>query len=324
MGTTRTRAWLLDGNEIIVHREEEFGARYSGQHGRPALCERLGGLCKSILDHPKHHDVREKPIFVIGAGMITSAQGIQELQHLPAPVGLADLAANVDVRPFPAHEDLQLLLVPGVSTLAPDFPDGRAVLVDVMRGEETLCIGLILQGRLRAGDILITMGSHWKWIWIDESLRICRSRTSLTGELIHVTQDETLLKNSLPRDRPKRLDDAWLRAGSECVKREGLSRTLFLIRLLDQGGQTGQDERLAFLYGAFVESEIEGIKRSNLLIESKRLLISGHEPVTRAFAHRLRALGCEVELLTEDERDRAFLKGLREISHYINFESKKL
>src|SRR6185312_13557449 len=174
-------------------------------------------------------------------------------------------------------------------TLEPDPKErGKFLLTDVMRGEETLCVGLGLQGRFHAKDVLATLGSHWKWIWTDGTLRIAGSRTTITGELIHAIQDNTLLASSLPKGRPARLDPQWIQAGSEEVRKSGANRALFCIRLLEQMGDNRPEERLSFLYGIFLETEMEGLQRSQLHARPGKILVSGYAPLARAFADKLR------------------------------------
>ncbi len=311
MGTTRTRAWVLQGEDIVSYEEAEFGARDGGLEGQQTLAYRVSSLVENAIRHACSSGLIDRPKFVVGAGMITSKQGLREVPHLSAPVSLSDLALGVITLRLPEINDLQLALIPGVRTVRPHPTEsGKLLLADVIRGEETLCIGLTSEGRLLPNDVLVTLGSHWKWIWIDDALRISGSHTTLTGELIHVTQKNTLLASALPEIRPEYLDPLWMQAGSDEARKSGLTRALFCVRLLDQMHEGSPDERLAFLYGIFLESEMDTIQRSKLCDNSKRILVSGHPSLADAFAERLKACDMEVEILSEQEREKAFLKGI--------------
>jgi 2-dehydro-3-deoxygalactonokinase len=311
MGTTRTRTWVLQGENVLSCEEAEFGARDSGREDQNTLEHRVSSLVETAIENASRSGLTERPEFVVGAGMITSRQGLREVPHLLGPAGLSELASGLTILRLPEFNDLQLALIPGVRTVNPRSADlGKTLLADLIRGEETLCIGLTREGRLLPTDVLITLGSHWKWIWMDEALRIARSYTTLTGELIHVAQTNTLLASALPKGRPQHLDPCWMQAGSEEARKSGLTRALFCVRLLEQMSDGSPDERLSFLYGIFLESEMDTIQRSRLCDSSKRLLVSGHPSLARAFAERLRACDMKVEVLPEQEREKAFLRGL--------------
>jgi 2-keto-3-deoxy-galactonokinase len=314
MGTTRTRVWVLHGEKIVSYDEADFGARDSRLKDQNTLEDRVASLVETTITHARYSGLDKRPEFVVGAGMISSRQGLKEVPQVLAPAGLYELASGVAILHLPAFHDLKIALVPGIRTMGPHPGElGAALLADLIRGEETLCIGLSRDGRLLPTDALITLGSHWKWIWIDDALRIVGSRTSLTGELIHITQRNTLLASALPSGRPQHLDPYWLQAGSDEARRSGLTRALFCVRLLEQMYEGTPEERLSFLYGIFLESELEAIQRSKLCDKSNRILVSGHPSLAQAFAERLREHNTKVEVLPEAEREHAFLRGLRAV-----------
>lgn len=311
MGTTRTRVWVLHGENIILSNESGFGARDGGFDGPEALKQRLSSFLEAAIAYAVDSGLREPPEFVVGAGMITSKEGLKEVPYLLAPAGLHELAQGVVVAPLSGLNNLKIALVPGIRTTEPRPVERREVfLADVIRGEETLCVGLGLQGRLLPGDVLITLGSHWKWIWTDDVLRIAGSRTTMTGELIHAIQENTLLASSLPKERPNHLDPKWVQFGNNEARKSGANRALFGIRLLEQMQDNSPDERLSFLYGIFLETEMEGLQCSTLWDSAARILISGYAPVAQAFAEMLQQHGKQATILPEKEREQAFLKGL--------------
>ena len=130
--------------------------------------------------------------------MITSSLGLVEIPHLPAPAGLADLSAAIHTCRFPEITHLPILLIPGVRSGPSRCSLETIGSADMIRGEESLCMGLLASGRLKAGSKLLNLGSHWKIISIDDEGRIVASVTSLSGELIHATQTQTILASALP------------------------------------------------------------------------------------------------------------------------------
>src|SRR5205807_2260285 len=93
-----------------------------------------------------------------------------------------------------------IFLVPGVRT---GSLTGDATQADIMRGEETLCLGLLTMGKAVAGGVVLNLGSHWKAIRLDSDGRIAGSVTSLVGEMIYAAQTATILSNSVSPERPK-------------------------------------------------------------------------------------------------------------------------
>src|SRR5262249_47942624 len=149
------------------------------------------------------------------------------------------------------------LLIPGVrSGTAATGPDAIGE-TDVMRGEETLCIGLNSLGLIKPPAVVLNLGSHWKAIQIDAEGRIASSITTLSGELIHSAQTQTVLASAVINDRPDRLDQAWIEAGMREERRSGLPRALFCVRLFELAGEGTPQDRLVFMIGAFIAADLD-------------------------------------------------------------------
>lgn len=289
MGTTRTRVWVMKGEQILNFAAGDFGARDTARKGRDWLREQLLRLVRGTGSSD----------FAVSAGMITSAQGLQEVLHVLAPASVADLAngmQKVDV------DGLPVWLIPGVRT---DEIPGQ--IVDIMRGEETLCAGLL--DVLEPKSWVLTLGSHWKWIYIDAERRIARSVTSLAGELIHALQTNTILAASLPQERPGKFDDTWVSKGVAAGATGSFGETLFRTRLLDLSGLTTEVQRLSYVYGVVLSSEIHSAERL-LSSHPGPVLVSGTGVLAEVWRKLLNELKFDVSVLPERSRDDAFLKGL--------------
>jgi 2-keto-3-deoxy-galactonokinase len=160
---------------------------------------------------------------------------------------------------------------------------------------------------------MLNLGSHWKWIWLDGRKCVSRSRTALTGELIHVTQAHTLLASALPSERPETLHTEWLHRGGREARKSGLSRALFCVRLLEQAGQGTAAERLSYLYGAFLETEMLALEHDQSLRGVESVCITGPTPLANAWKEKLQAVIGKVEVIDEADRDEAYLEGLRRL-----------
>jgi 2-dehydro-3-deoxygalactonokinase len=314
MGTTRTRVWITEGAHVWTSEAGDVGVRdVAAGQSRDWLAGRLRTLMESAAAEAAERGLATRPIAILAAGMITSPQGLVEVPHVDAPAGVSDLARHLHVQPFPlaGEEPLPLLLVPGIRSGASARRIAATLETDLMRGEETLCLGLLEQNRLTAGTVLLNLGSHWKLIWTDAQKRILGSRTSLTGEMIHVLQTNTLLASSVAQDPPRALDEAWVQYGYDEAAHSGLSRALFCVRLLHLDAQGTEDQRLSFLYGSVLQGEFAPMVTHWKDDRRERLLIAGPAPlaaICRLYAERA---GVPATVLAEEDREQAYLLGLR-------------
>jgi 2-dehydro-3-deoxygalactonokinase len=307
-GTTNTRVWLTAGERLVARREVPVGARDTardGQNGRlrAALREALEDLLRA-----RPSDV-PAPRLIAAAGMITSPQGLLEVPHVSAPAGVAALAAAGRHQRFPEIADLPFFLVPGVRTIA-----NGTVAEDVMRGEETLCLGLLRMGLLPAGGALLNLGSHWKLVRTDEAGRIARSVTSLAGEMIQAVRTQTILASALPKGPLVEADLDAVAEGMRETRRSGLPRALFRVRLLELAGQSSPTGRLSFATGAFIATDLDGLRASGALPDGIPLTISGGEKVGGAWEAALSREGHPTRSLTAAEVEAGFLAGLRAVT----------
>ncbi len=307
-GTTNTRVWLTAGERLVARREVPVGARDAardGQNGRLRVALR-DALEELLLARPSSVPA---PRLIAAAGMITSPQGLLEVPHVPAPAGVEALAAAGRHQRFPEIADLPFLLVPGVRTIA-----NGALVEDVMRGEETLCLGLLRMGLLPAGGALLNLGSHWKLVRTDEAGRIAGSVTSLAGEMIQAVRTQTILASALPEGPLVEADLDAVAEGMREARRSGLPRALFRVRLLELAGQPSPMGRLSFAAGAFIAADLDGFRAAGALPVGTPLTISGGEKVGGAWAAVLSGEGHPTRSLTPAEVEGGFLAGLRTVT----------
>ena len=308
-GTTNTRVWLVAGHKILARREATIGARDTARDGhsralRGTLRDLIGTVrARTPLGTPA-------PLLVAAAGMITSPQGLCEVPHVAAPAGAAELAAGARVSLLTDVTDVPILFVPGIRTGSLDGGEAGIGSVDVMRGEETLAIGLVHLGRIPAGSLLLHVGSHWKVIRIDAAGRVAGSVTSLAGEMLQAVTNQTILASGLPSTPLVAPDEDLLRQGMEEARRSGLARALFCVRLLELAGRSSPEGRLSFLVGAFIGAELAGLEAGGALVPGMTVTIAGDDKVGGAWQLALQRAGWAAHSLTPDEREAGFLAGL--------------
>lgn len=313
-GTTNTRVWLMRGAEILARANTMVGVRDSARDGSTEkLCTALREL---IVEVKKQTD--EIPSCVIAAGMITSALGLADVPHLAAPAGIAELAAATKTYQFPAVTELPVLLVPGIRSGAATCDFNSVSDVDIMRGEETLCAGLVKLGLATLPCTVLNLGSHWKAIQIDKNGRVTASLTTITGELIHTTQTTTVLASAVPHERPVSIDQTWAQAGMREQQKSGLARALFCVRLLEQKGNCTPEQRLAFLLGAFIAADFDGLKNHGILATEKSVLITGGGALAESWGNFLAQESITARIISSAEVESALLTGLRNILETIS------
>jgi len=212
--------WLLCGDEVVARASKPIGVRVAATKGSTG--EIATALGEIVADVTINAGDAHQPKCIAAAGMITSGLGLKEIPHVAAPAGLREIVSASQWHHFQEVSNLPFLLVPGVRTLRNNSTE------DVMRGEETLCLGLISSRVLTLPAVVLNLGSHWKAIEIDSNGSICSSVTSLSGELIDAACKQTVLASSLPGEFPEDLAWKWVEAGMTECRQAGLPRTLFL------------------------------------------------------------------------------------------------
>jgi 2-dehydro-3-deoxygalactonokinase len=311
LGTTNTRVFAMRGSEVVARASRSAGARDTAREGSS---DQIRAALRELIDDVRAQAERASapfiPTCVAAAGMISSAQGLAELPHVTTPAGVEELAACSRWFQFPDVTDLPVLLIPGV--LSESTKGGIASLqdLDVMRGEETLCVGLIELGLTAPPSVVLNLGSHWKAIEIDDQKRIRRSRTSLSGELIHAAQTQTILTSSISSERPTELAQEWVDAGIDAQQRSGLPRALFCVRLLEIEGDSTPEDRLAFLIGAFIGEDRDGLADSGFLSSDREVAIAGKPALADAWRSVLARMSVSANVLAPADVERAFMAGL--------------
>jgi 2-dehydro-3-deoxygalactonokinase len=313
-GTTNTRVWLIIGDRVIASARAGVGVRDTARDGSSdRLREALRELIDRVREDARNQGITQSPECVIAAGMITSPLGLAEVPHVPTPAGLNELAKATRQYSFPEITDLPILLIPGAHSGSRRCDLETVGTTDVMRGEETLLIGLHALGLLAPRSTLLNLGSHWKVIEFDGDARIASSVTSMTGELIHTAQTQTILAGSVPQMRPETCDRDWLEAGMREQRRSGLARALFCVRLLEQGSEGSAEQRLSFLIGAFLASDMDVMVSRGLFDSAEKVVITGGGVIAEAWRGALAHLSVQAVILGDTGVENGLLAGCRSV-----------
>jgi 2-dehydro-3-deoxygalactonokinase len=245
-GTSRLRAFRIgSAGQILERRRSNCG---------------IGSLAAGDFDAALSEVVAGWPsgVPILMCGMVGSRQGWQEVAYRHCPAGARDLAASLS--PIATCVG-PAWIVGGLSTMQHEpAAQGRPARTryDVMRGEETLVVGVASTVR----DALVIMpGTHSKWAVI-QSGSIERFRTSMTGEMYELLRKHSILGRLMPDDQVGRHDEGAFREGVQLALDEpALLHSLFSVRTQALFSQKPHASLNAYLSGILIGSEILGEAR---------------------------------------------------------------
>jgi 2-dehydro-3-deoxygalactonokinase len=265
-GTTSCRAYLIGTDGKVLDRVTDGPGILRVENGAfgAALDAMIGGWGAKLP--------------VILSGMIGSRQGWLEAPYAQCPASADDIVTAL-VRI--AHADLQISLVPGLSTENDSMPD-------VMRGEETQIFGaLALSGR--DGGLFLLPGTHSKWAEVSAG-RIVSFRTFMTGEVFGALKDHTILARLMRGDA--RNSDGFargVREGAALGSAGALLNRVFATRtygLTDRLADTALSDYLSgLLIGAEV-AEATKSARGAVTIIASAALAARYTDALRVLGHR--------------------------------------
>ena len=284
-GTTNTRTLLWQNGRVTAQAAQEIGVRNTAIDGHNgALKQALRDSIAAVLAQASltQNDLK----LVVASGMITSPMGVQEVPHLPAPAGLAQLAKGMQSVSLPDVLDLPLWLIPGVRNQHGAIGLHNVEAMDMMRGEETEVVALLDRLQLQGAATLIMPGSHTKLVSVDEQRRILGCATTIAGELLQAISQHTLIRQSVDGEFAESLVPKMLLAGAAAAQKTGLARACFSVRTLGQFGAVERNERANFLMGAVLSGDLLALRNSSAvqMRPDTTLVITGKAMLRQALA----------------------------------------
>lgn len=180
---------------------------------------------------------------------------------------------------------------------------------DVIRGEETEIVGFKTIARTRVRGLpwlFLHVGSHCKAIKVDSRGRIVQSASTLSGEALQALRTQTILASRLRDLRSQKLQKRFFEGGAKCTQRYGLSRALFMTRLLEGNPHYR-------LLGSLLASDLRAFRGLGLLgSRGMRIVLSG-QPNLQSAWRLLLMNDYHVKVVSPEVRVLSFLAGLRAI-----------
>jgi len=282
-GTTRARAFLIsERGDVLERRSADQGIQSVPAGGFPAAFETIAGDLRRMAPEAA----------VVLAGMVGSRNGWIEAAYVPCPASPAAIAAaGLKVA---LADGTPALILPGLSCDEGAF--------DVMRGEETLIVGLGL-----ADGIACLPGTHSKWALV-EGGRITRFASFMTGEIWGLLRQNSILSR-LAEEESEEGAHLGLAAGFAASRRPGgLLNTAFAARSEVLAGRLPGAAVGPYLSALLVGHEIAGALALFGRHDTVHLVAEG--AMAESYGAGLAAAGLKTLVTTPEA---AFVAGIRRL-----------
>ena len=263
-GGSSLRVFRFDANGRVV-------ARRSSHRGVSTIAERrfAEALGELIADWAAEGSA---PLMM--CGMVGSRQGWAEAAYIPCPSDLDALASNL----LPLQTPLgAALIVPGLRV------DERGRL-DVMRGEETQCLGALPDPSW--SGVILHPGTHAKWASFERG-RMITFRTWMTGELFDLLRHRSVL--SLLMADGDHDDAAFDQGVARGLADPAITSLLFTARTEGLFERMSPVALSSYLSGLLIGSEVMGGLTQTP--EGSLILLVGDAKLTTLYARALELAG---------------------------------
>lgn len=283
-GTTRARAFLIGEDGTVLDRHiADQGIQSVPAGGFPAAFDAIAGDFR-----------RARPdAAIVLAGMVGSRNGWVEAPYVacPAPVE-AIAAAGMAVT---LADGTSATVMPGLSC-----DDGA---FDVMRGEETLIVGI---GRTEG--LVCMPGTHSKWAELKDG-RITRFASFMTGEVYGLLRQNSILARLAEEPGEGDAAEGARRGLAGAARPGGLLNAAFAARTEVLAGRMPGGAVGPYLSALLVGQEIAGARA--LFGEPQIVQLVADGALAESYGQALTAAGLRFELTTPEA---AFVAGIQRLA----------
>lgn len=287
-GTTRARAFLIsEAGEVLERRSADQGIQSVPPGGFPAAFDAIAGDLR-----------RASPgAAIVLAGMVGSRNGWIEAHYVACPASPAEIAAA----------GMKVTLADGSpATILPGLSCDEGAF-DVMRGEETLIVGLGLED-----GIACLPGTHSKWARIEGS-RITRFASFMTGEIYGLLRQHSILSRLAQEPTADDAARGTAEGLAAATRPGGLLNTAFASRSEVLAGRLPGGAVGPYLSALLVGHEIAGAQA--LLGRSDTVHLVADGVLAQSYGAALAAAGIAATLTTPEA---AFVAGVRRLSESVS------
>ena len=316
-GTTNLRVTLLDENkEKIDAVKAEGGVRHTsidGHNGR--LRTMLRESIETVLEKNgyKLEDVEK----CVASGMITSALGLLEIPHVPAPAGAQELRAAMQEKVFEDIAPFPIAFIPGVRNFAGAVDLDNFSGMDMMRGEEVEAIGLYKLAAPKGAAMFVLPGTHNKFVSMDADGKILGCMTSISGELLDAVTHHTIIAEAVGHSfvNADEYDAEYAKAGARECAVSGLGRAAFAGRILATLGGKDKAKLQSYLLGATLALDVQAMQSFVGDQENVEAYVAGKAPLQQCFCDVMEALAAgEAHQVPAEISGRMGLEGVLKIA----------
>jgi 2-dehydro-3-deoxygalactonokinase len=283
-GTTRARAFLISAQgEVLGRHVAEQGIQSVAPGAFPAAFEAIAGQFRR--DCPEAR--------IVLAGMVGSRNGWVEAPYVACPAAPNEIAAAA--MPVALADGTPVTIIPGLSCDEGAF--------DVMRGEETLIVGLGLDD-----GIACLPGTHSKWVQV-EAGRILRFASFMTGEIYGLLRQNSILARLAEEPTPEEAADGARRGFAAALRPGGLLNVAFAARSEVLAGRMTGGAVGPYLSALLVGLEIAGARAMFGDLGPVHLVADG--ALAESYGEALRAAGLAFSVTTPEA---AFVAGVTRLA----------
>jgi 2-dehydro-3-deoxygalactonokinase len=283
-GTTRARAFLIgEDGAVLDKRSADRGIQSVPAGGFPAAFEAIAGDLR-----------RANPeAAILLAGMVGSRNGWIEAPYVACPASPAEIAAA----------GLRVTLDDGTAaTVLPGLSCDEGAF-DVMRGEETLVVGLGL-----SDGIACLPGTHSKWAQV-EGGRITRFASFMTGEVYGLLREHSILSRLAEEPAGEDAAEGARRGIVAAARPGGLLNAAFAARSEVLAGRMSGGAVGPYLSSLLVAQEIAAARALFGGLENLHLVADG--VLAQSYGRALAAAGRDHQLVTPEA---AFVAGVTRLA----------
>jgi 2-dehydro-3-deoxygalactonokinase len=293
-GTSRLRAWLVDGAGAIVAETVSDQGIGTLAGGHEAVFEKV------VAGWPN--------VPAIMAGMVGSRQGWREAAYVPCPATVSSIAAAMTR--FTTASGRPVAIVPGLKVTADEG--------NVLRGEETQIVGAV-DREPGFGGTCILPGTHSKWVRVERGA-IVDFESFISGELFELLSRRSLLRHSVsdPDSAGDVSEVVDFGRGVERMTRDGVPflAALFSVRVRQLLADAKPADNLAYLSGLVIGGEVAAAVTLKAIEPDMPIRIIGAGPLARAYHKALAITGHKAEVL---DGDKMVLAGLVHLARTTGF-----
>ncbi|ONI44635.1 hypothetical protein AN641_06520 [Candidatus Epulonipiscioides gigas] len=271
-GTTNTRVRLFNNDfQITDIVKLNIGVKHTAINGsNKELKAGIKNSIEALLKNNNNLEIEQ----IIASGMITSALGLYEIPHLVVPVSKADLK---DAAVTVLMEDVSNIPITFITGVKNNFSQENPETMDIMRGEEVETFAILEELPKGVPYLLVLPGSHSKFVSVDEKGQITGCLTTLTGELIEVITNNTIISESVNKKFVDEYKKEFVLKGYNQAKKVGMSRAAFLCRINSNFYNYSYEEVANFLLGIVLQSDVDALINSKAITfsSSSQIIIAG-------------------------------------------------